>query len=174
MQRQWNVLLLEGIVVALFGLALLFIPGLTVRLLIYVLGAYAFIQGVFSAVGAVLNREADEGWWLWLLLGIVGALFGLVIIFWPGLSALFLLWVIAARALILGILEIAGAFRMRSGSNIWWLLVFSGALSVLFGLIAFFWPGGTALVLLWLIAVYLLVVGILRVILALVARSMTA
>jgi uncharacterized membrane protein HdeD (DUF308 family) len=174
MQRQWNILLLEGIVVALFGLALLFLPGLTVRVLVYVLGAYAFVDGVFSAVGAVMNREVDDSWLLWLALGIISALFGLVIIFWPAISALFLLWMIAARALTLGILEIAGAFRMRSGSNVWWLLIFSGGFSVLFGLLAFFWPGGTALVLLWLIAVYLLVVGILRIVLAIVARSMLA
>ncbi len=174
MQRQWNILLLEGIVVALFGLALLVFTIPTVRIFIYVWGAYAIVQGVFAAVGAVLNRETDEGWWIWLLMGISSVLFGLAVIFFPAIFALFVLWVIAARALILGALEVVGAFRMRSGSNAWWLLIVTGALSVIFGLMLFFWPADAALALLWLIAVYMLVVGILRIVLAIVARSMLA
>ena len=86
---------------------------------------------------------------------------GLVTLAWPGVTALMLLYFIAARALITGAMDVIGAVRLRKEIDGEWLLILNGIASLIFGLIALSWPGATALAVIWLIAVHAVVGGIL-------------
>jgi uncharacterized membrane protein HdeD (DUF308 family) len=102
------------------------------------------------------------------LLGIgVGILTFLV----PGITALALLFYIAIWAIATGVLEIVAAIRLRKEIEGEWLLILSGLASVVFGVILMAQPGVGALAVLWLIATYAIVFGVLLVILAFKARS---
>jgi uncharacterized membrane protein HdeD (DUF308 family) len=107
-------------------------------------------------------------WWALLVRGIVAVLFGLVALFWPGLTLWVLILFFGAYALVDGIFAIVAGIRGTGGRR--WLLFAEGALGVLAGLVAFFWPGMTALVLLYVIAFWAILTGIFEIVMAISLR----
>jgi uncharacterized membrane protein HdeD (DUF308 family) len=89
-----------------------------------------FRDGVLAVVSALRRRGVSDRWWMLLLEGIVGIAAGLVKLVWPGSTALALLYVIAAWALLTGAFEIAAAIRLRKIITGEWLLVLSGTASI--------------------------------------------
>lgn len=91
--------------------------------------------------------------------GVAGIIIGLAAFFWPGVTALVLLFIIAAWAIVTGVLEIVAGIQLRRVIENEWLMVFSGALSVVFGLLLLAFPGSGALAMVWLIATFAIVFG---------------
>ena len=89
-------------------------------------------------------------WWAMVLRGIVAVLFGLVALFWPGLTLFVLLVCFGVYAMLDGLLAIVAGIRASGGRK--WLLLAEGALGVLAGLVVLFWPGTTALVVVYVIS----------------------
>jgi uncharacterized membrane protein HdeD (DUF308 family) len=115
------------------------------------------------AGGALLNSLADN-WWLLLLRGLAAIAFGILAFFWPGLTLLTLTLLWGAYALCDGIFSPGAAMFAKGGDMAprWWLAL-AGIVSILAGLVAFFYPGMTALVLLMFIAAWAIVIGVLQI-----------
>jgi uncharacterized membrane protein HdeD (DUF308 family) len=107
-------------------------------------------------------------WWALLFRGIAAVLFGLAALFWPGLTLFTLIVFFGAYTFVDGVFAIVTGIRGSGGRR--WLLLADGVLGVLVGLIAFFSPGVTALVLLYVIAVWAVLTGVLKVIMAIWLR----
>lgn len=110
-----------------------------------------------------------KNWWLLLLRGIAGILFGLLAFVWPGITLLSLVFLYGAYALLDGIFAIIAAIRGGTGSR-WWLALI-GILGIAAGLLTFLWPGMTALVLAMFIGAWSLVHGVLEIIGAIKIRK---
>lgn len=171
LKRNWWVVLLQGLAAVLFGVLALVWPGLTLATLVLLFGAYALVDGVFAVVGSLAHRKEYEDWWLVLLTGLASIAVGILTFIQPGITALSLLFLIAAWALVIGVLTIVEAIQLRKEIEGEWLLILAGIASVLFGLFMFALPGAGALSLIWLIATYAIVYGVLQVIFALRVRS---
>lgn len=91
---------------------------------------------------------------------------GLVTFLWPGITALTLLFVIAAWAIVNGIVEISAAYRLRKEIHHEWLLVVMGLLSIAAGVMLAITPGAGALVITWVIGWFATLVGVSRLMLA--------
>jgi uncharacterized membrane protein HdeD (DUF308 family) len=104
--------------------------------------------------------------------GIVGIGAGIVTFLYPALTALVLLYIIAAWALLTGVLELVAAVRLRKviENELW--LVLSGIASVLFGIVLLVAPGAGAVAVVWIIAAYSIVFGVLMLALALRLHGM--
>jgi len=109
-------------------------------------------------------------WWL-ALVGLLGIAAGILTFAWPGVTALVLLLFIAGWAIATGVLQIVGAIRLRKELDNEWLLIASGVLSIIFGLILAVQPGAGALALLYVIGAYAVLFGILEVLLSLRLRG---
>ena len=169
--RHWWALIIRGVVAILFGLAALLWPGLTVVVLVALFGAFALIDGIFAVVAAI--GERGHGNWGWLLIGgIVGIVIGIVTFFWPAITALVLLDLIAIWALILGVFDFVVAFSYHQPAGREILLIITGLLSILFAGILFFRPVAAALGLVWVIGIYAIVIGVLLIIRAFRLHSM--
>jgi uncharacterized membrane protein HdeD (DUF308 family) len=165
--RHWWVLAVRGALAVLFGLLALIWPGITVLALVLLFGAYALVDGVMALYTALFDRGRTGGRGGWLVLeGVAGVLAAIGAFVWPGITALVLLYLIAAWALVTGVAEILAAIRLRREIEGEWLMILSGALSILFGLLAFLFPGAGALAVVWLIATYAIAFGVVMVILA--------
>ena len=172
---HWWALALRGAIAILFGLAALLQAGHRVEALILLFGAYALVDGVFAIVGVFGGTRGGTPRWLLLIEGIVGILAGLIAFVLPGLTAVLLLYLIAAWAVVTGISEIAMAIRLRQEITGEWALIVGGALSVIFGVIlAVIGPVAGLLSLVWLIGVYALAFGILMLITAFQVRGRDA
>ena len=173
LSRTWWMLAVRGVAAVIFGLLALIWPQITLLALVLVFGAYALVDGAFSLVAAARGRELAGGSRGWLILeGLLGIAAGIVAIVWPDITALALLWVIAAWAVVTGVLEIVAAIRLRRVLDNEWLLIVAGALSVVFGLILIIWPGSGAIGLVWLIGIYAIAFGIVLLGLALRLRGL--
>ena len=159
LQDTWWVMLLQGVAAVLFGLVALIWTAITLLSLIMLFAAFAVIVGVFRVTGSLMDRR-ESGWWLVLIAGIVSIIAGIVAFAWPGLTALALLFVVGVQASIVGVSElwrIAGNWSSVQGK---WMGLLGSVSSIIFGILAFVWPGATALTLVWLIGIYALVFGI--------------
>lgn len=159
--RSWWILALRGVIAIAFGVLALIWPGLTLLALVALFAAYALLTGAISVFGAIRNRKRDDEWWLLLLLGLVGIGAGVIALIHPGLTTLVLVLVIAANAIVTGILDIAAAIRLRKAIRDEYLLTLSGVASILFGVLAFLFPTAGALALVWMISLYAIITGVL-------------
>jgi uncharacterized membrane protein HdeD (DUF308 family) len=172
--RYWWVVVLRGVVAVLFGLMALIWPGITLFVLVVLFGAYALVDGLFALGTAAFGGDrAAAGRRGWLIVeGIAGILIGILTFVWPGITTLVLLWLIAAWALLTGVLEIVAAVRLRREIQGEWLLALSGALSVLFGILLAVWPAAGALTVVLLIGGFAVVFGVVLVVLGLRLRRL--
>jgi uncharacterized membrane protein HdeD (DUF308 family) len=167
MSRNWGAIALRGVIAVVLGVIAIVWPGPTVGVLVILLGAFALVEGVANIVAGVRGRE---GWAM--AEGVISVVVGIVIVVWPAITALALLYVVAAWAIITGIVRIVAAIQLRRVIRNEWLLVGSGLASVIFGVIAAVFPGAGILALIWLLGAWLIVLGVLLITLALSLRQL--
>lgn len=112
--ERWLPLLLVGIAGVAFGLVTLMWPGLTALAVLYLIGAWAIVTGVFQIIAAIQLRRQIAGEWLLALGGLGAIVFGILVELFPGGGALALVWTIGVFAILYGIVLIALAFRLRT------------------------------------------------------------
>jgi len=105
-----------------------------------------------------------RSWWLVLLRGIAGILFGVLAFVWPGLTLLTLVLLYGAYALVDGVVALVAAFTGRATHVPAWWLVVVGVLGIAAGLVTFLWPGITALALVVFIGAWAVAHGIFEIV----------
>jgi uncharacterized membrane protein HdeD (DUF308 family) len=162
----WWLVLVEGIVVALFGLILLVAPGASLVFLVWLLGIYLFIAGISRIVGIFL----DSSFWGWkLVAGILCLIAGLAILSDPlwstTLASTWLVILVGFLAMLQGAAGLVVAFQ---GGG-WGMGVLS-ALGILFGLFLVINPLIGVATLTFILAIIMLIGGVGAVIQALRMR----
>ncbi len=162
LRAHWWALLLRGIVALLFGLICFVLTGAAVFALVIWVGAFFIIDGVLMIVGAIRSASASNmSHWLWQLIGgIAGVAAGILTFVWPGITAFTLAIFIGAWAIVTGVFELITAIRLRSAIPNEWLWILNGALSVLFGLFVFVFPGAGLVAIVYVLGFYAIIAGI--------------
>ena len=156
---RWG-LALRGILAILFGLLVWAWPAIALHVLVILFGIFSIAGGIFAllaGIRAVITRSR----WLLIIEGVLSVLAGIIALGWPAITAVALLFVIAIWAIATGVTEIIGAFRTGGAGALEWLLILSGVVSVIFGILLIVWPGLGLLALVWLIGIYAVLYGIL-------------
>lgn len=169
--HNWWAVMLRGVAGILFGGITVLAPHISLAVLVLVFGAYAFADGIFAIASAIQRRGDGGHWWLMPLVGLVGIAAGVLTLLWPGITAIVLLYLIAAWALVVGVLEIATAISLRKAITGEWLLVLSGIAAIIFAVLLAAFPGAGALAVVLWIGAYALVTGVMLFILGLRLRS---
>jgi uncharacterized membrane protein HdeD (DUF308 family) len=164
--RAWWLVLLRGLAAIAFGILALAWPGVTLVTLVLFWGAWALVDGVTALVAGWRAKDSGKPMWQIVLVGLVGIAAGVLTFVMPGVTAIALLIMIAVWAIVSGIFQIVAAIRLRKEIANEWMLILSGALSVVFGALMIYNPGAGALAVLWLIAYFAIAFGVLLVILA--------
>jgi len=155
---DWRSVGLRGLAAIAFGVLVLVWPGLTVTALVLLFGVFVLVDGFAHLVAAFAARD-NRG--LLIFEGIAGVGVGVITLVWPDVTALALLYLIGAWAVVTGAIRIGAAIQLRKVIPNEWLLIISGALSVIFGIILFVAPVSGALAITWLIGFFALFVGML-------------
>ena len=166
LSTNWWALALRGVLAILFAVVTFLWPGITLGALVLVFGVYAFIDGVLAIIAAVRAVEGHRRWGALLFEGIVGILAGVCAFLVPGITLTFLIFLVAAWAIITGVFEIGAAIRLRRNIPQEWLLILMGVVSIIFGLLIYWVPIAGALVIVWWLAAYALIFGIMLLVLA--------
>ena len=171
LSQNWWLVVLRGILAILFGLSAFVWPSITWLTLIIMFGVYAIVDGLV-AIGTGLARTKESSrWWAFLLEGLISIGAGVIALIWPGLTALVLVYMIASWALITGILEIVAAIRLRNEITNEWVLALGGLFSIGLGVLLFLQPAAGGLAIIWTIAAYALIFGVLLIILGFRLRN---
>jgi uncharacterized membrane protein HdeD (DUF308 family) len=168
--RIWKVTALRGALAIAFAVVIVIWPSIGLSALIALFGAFALVSGIGTIYGAVrVPMERRQRIWF-VIDGLLGVGVGVVVFLWPELSALGLLYAVAAWAIATGIFEIGLAFELPLSGRRALLLGLGGLLSIAFGVIMFAEPGAGAVALLALIAAFALVSGIVQIAFAIELR----
>jgi len=156
---------LNGLLAVAVGVVILVWPGISLFALTILFGVYALATGVVGLYYSFTAEANGERGWL-IFSGLLGIAVGIMVLVWPNISELALLYVIGAYAIVLGIVAVVGAFWLPIDGGDTALLILSGLVSIAFGVVMFAKPGDGALVTLALIAAFALVTGITELIVA--------
>jgi uncharacterized membrane protein HdeD (DUF308 family) len=156
---KWWLYVLEGVLAIGFGLIAWVWPDLTVLTLVVMFAAFSISVGVANLFAATEARQVGQSPWGFVFNGVLGIATGVVVVVWPDISALALMYVIAAWAIVTGAFEIAAAIELRKLIDNEWFLVLGGIASIVFGVLVAIFPGGGAVALVWAIGLYAIVFG---------------
>lgn len=160
----WKAMALRGAAAIAFSVVILAWPSIGLTALIALFGAFALVSGIATIAGAFsVPTPGSRRAWL-VIEGLLGIAVGVVVFIWPGLSALGLLYAVAAWAIASGIFAFALSFALPISGRRSLALGLSGLLSIAFGVIMFAKPGAGALALLALIAAFALVSGLTQIV----------
>jgi uncharacterized membrane protein HdeD (DUF308 family) len=168
---NWWALALRGAITILLGLVALTMPGITITALVYVFGVYALVEGVLAIMAALRGIKEHDRWGWMLIEGIVCIAAALVAFIVPNAGALAIVWLVAAWAIVTGVLEIAAGVKLRKIIEGEWMLILAGVLAVVLGFYIASRPSaGVVLLATWL-GIYAIFAGILTIMLAFRIRN---
>ncbi|WP_020667032.1 HdeD family acid-resistance protein [Amycolatopsis nigrescens] len=158
--RFWWLTAIRGVLAILFGLMALVWPGLTLLALVVLFGVFTLADGILLTVSALFagDRLAHRG--TAILAGVLGIAAGIVVLVWPGMTALVLLVLIAVWGVVIGFVEIGGAFAYRAQRGLEWSGLLRGVLVLVLGLLLLFLPVSGAIAIAWLIGVFAIAAGV--------------
>jgi uncharacterized membrane protein HdeD (DUF308 family) len=168
--QNWWAIAIRGVLAIVFGLIALVLPGATMLSLVLVFAAYALVDGIFAIVAAVRAARQHERWGMLVLEGIVNIITAAIAVFWPAITVVAFVLLVAAWAIVSGALLLAAAFRLSIDHGRWWL-VLGGIASVVYGVLLVVAPMIGALVLTWWLGAYALVFGVALLVLAFRLRA---
>lgn len=165
--KKWWVLLIRGVLLIVIGLLAFASP---ITWIIFV-GITMLIDGMAMLISGFNDQPAGQSRWPLVIIGVLGLLAGLIILWNPALGGITLTYVIAAWAIVVGILEIISAVRLREEiDNEWWLII-TGVLAVIFGILVFSNVLAGILTIAWVFGIFAILAGILSIALAFRVRD---
>jgi uncharacterized membrane protein HdeD (DUF308 family) len=156
--RNWWVIALRGALAILFGVIALFLPEATMLALVLLFAAYMLVDGVLAIVAGVRAARRHDRWGWLILEGAIDLIAGGIAVVWPLVTIVAFVWLLAAWAIVSGVILFAASFRLNLAHGRW-LMTLGGAISVVWGVLLIIWPLTGALVLTWWIAGYALFFG---------------
>jgi uncharacterized membrane protein HdeD (DUF308 family) len=176
MNEQWWGRVVLGIIALLVGLAFLLVPGITLVVFLWIFGAFMILTGLVLLSYAWSRPRGSRHRTLNFLEGGINIVIGVIALVAPGLTSLLVVYLVAAFAIISGILQIAEGVltpsgRTTIGTSSRGLLVISGAWALLIGVLLALFPAGGVLALMWLIGLFLIVLGVFNILSGVRRRS---
>jgi uncharacterized membrane protein HdeD (DUF308 family) len=174
LSRNWWILVIRGVAAVIFGILTFISPMTSLAVLVLFWSAYMLVDGVFAIIAVFKGPHADGFTWWMLIMGVVAIIAGIYTFMAPAITAIALLYVIAAVAIVRGVMEIAAAVRLRKEIDNEWLLILAGVASLVFGVLLFLFPGAGALALVLYIGAMAMVIGVVELVLGFKMRGRAA
>jgi uncharacterized membrane protein HdeD (DUF308 family) len=169
--KNWWMILLKGILLVLFGILAFSNPGVTLSVLVWWFAIFMMIDGVFSLIGVLNNWKTEEDKWLLAAEGALSVLLGLLVFRSPASFMTFIAFLMGFWAIFSGVARIAMAIQLRKEIEGEGWFIASGIVAILFGLIVFAIPGVGIATLMWVIAGFSTLTGLLLILLSFKLRK---
>ncbi|NCU38662.1 hypothetical protein EOL96_06435 [Candidatus Saccharibacteria bacterium] len=161
-KEVWWLLLLTGVVSAVFGLVALFWPALTFATFVYFYAIFIVVAGAVGLFEAISNIKKDQLWWLSLLVSLLNLGIGVYLLRNPLVAATLLVFFVALFVFLQAIFDFVVASYLEKGQNRW-LWIISGVLGLFAGIVILVYPLATTVAFVWVLGLYALVHGIVSV-----------
>lgn len=166
--------ILSGVLAIILGLLLISMPGLVIGTVILLFSLYLILFGGIKVFDSIRAKQGSEYRLPWLIGGSLAIIAGLGLIMYPGVSVVFLAYLVSFYAIAIGIIELTAGLRGNNSTGMKILAVIAGLLSIIFGIYLFIYPEiGTAL-LIMILGWYQIFYGILLVIMGFMKKPQVA
>jgi uncharacterized membrane protein HdeD (DUF308 family) len=170
-KRTWWVFLVGGIAGVIFGVLAFSKPMAAWLVVATFFAAAILVDGGFNVVGSVKNRDKD-GWWIMLLIGILGVVVGGYALLNPLVSMTAFIYLVAFQAIMLGVFLVMLGYKLRAATEREWILYLTGGLSILFGILVLVNPAVGGLSVIWMIASWAIITGVLKIMFAFKVKNL--
>lgn len=172
-RRTWWVFVVGGIAYVIFGVLAFVSPGVALWVMATFFAASVLVDGVFNIAGSLRNREKD-GWWIMLLIGLLGLVAGGFALLNPPVSMIAFIYLVAFEAILLGVFLLMLGYKLRQATTREWMLYVTGALSILFGVLVVANPVRGGLSIVFVIAAWAIVIGALKIVFGFKVKNLPA
>ena len=161
MVRSWWLFGIRGVAAIVFGILAFVWPGTTLAVLVLLFGAYALVDGISLLIALARGDAlARQHAWAVAVMGVLGIGAGIVTFFWPALTALTLLYIVAFWSIAVGVFQIAAAIELRKEMEGEFWFGLGGLASVVFGALLIAFPGSGLISLTWLVGLWAIAFGV--------------
>ncbi len=168
----WGSALMAGMLATVFGVAAVFWPNITLLTLLYLFSAYVLVDGLVNFFGGIssLSRKGSS-WFLQTILGVLEIGVGVYLLRHPHVTFATFILLIGFTLIFRGVFAIVGAFLDQATTTQRTLMVISGLLALVVGIVILFQPVSSGVAFVWLLGLYALIAGPLSISLAFEARK---
>lgn len=156
---MWEALVFRGVAGILFGISAVFWPSETLVVLVYLFGIYILVSGLVSMVESVVSLTKGSNWFWRMLIGIAELGVGLYLVRHPAVTFTTFILVAGLVLIARGVLEGLMALLEDNTATNRMLLIISGILSVLVGIVILLQPVSGGIAFVWILGLYALVTG---------------
>ncbi|MCT9870463.1 HdeD family acid-resistance protein [Paenarthrobacter aurescens] len=110
-RSRWS--MVGGFISIAAGIVAVAWPGFTAAAVGVLIGLWALVLGLSQIVLSLAARSFVRSWGIWFLTGLITTVFGIVVLVNPGLGILGLVAMLAAFAILTGMLLIASGIGLR-------------------------------------------------------------
>ena len=159
--RNWWIPVVRGVLAILFGILVFAFPNAAVTVFVYLFGAYMLLDGI-AALGFAFDVNRGRGWLI--LSGIAGIAAGILTFMYPSATAVALVYIAAAWAIVTGIFEVIAAIEWREVLSDAWMLGLGGVLSIILGALLISSPSAGLIAWAWMVGIYAIAYGVLYIV----------
>ncbi|MTG89275.1 HdeD family acid-resistance protein [Cellulosimicrobium sp. BIT-GX5] len=172
-RQVWYWPVLRGVLAIIFGIVALSWPDKTAAVIIWVVGIFAVVDGVVEIVEGIRRRGTGNGTAVLVTMGVLSLAVGVVLLVWPGKTAIVLTWIVGFWAVVYGLFQTVASLDLRKvpGSGWGWGVV-AGLLGIVFGLLVLFNVNAGLVSIVWLLALFAIVWGVMLVAFGFQIRSL--
>lgn len=172
-KQVWYWPVLRGVLAIIFGIVALSWPDKTAAVIIWVVGIFAVVDGVVEIVEGIRRRGTGNGTAVLVTMGVLSLAVGVVLLVWPGKTAIVLTWIVGFWAVVYGLFQTVASLDLREvpGSGWGWGVV-AGLLGIVFGVLVLFNVNAGLVSIVWLLALFAIVWGVMLVAFGFQIRSL--
>ncbi|SDS02341.1 HdeD family acid-resistance protein [Microlunatus soli] len=168
--KVWLWPVIRGVLAIILGIIALVAPLSTAVTFAVLVGIYAIVDGVITLIDALRHRGYG-GVGLRVAVAVIDIIFGILVLVWPGLTLLVLVFLAGFWAIVLGALEIVVNIRSRRQHSGWIWGVVTGALAVVFGIVIVVQPGIGLVALTTILGIFAILFGLFWIAVGLMIRK---
>ena len=167
----WWAFVLVGLIWIIFGGLFVLLPEIVLGILVVVVGAFLFIEGLSRIIRGVFGSKGSPHSIFLLLSGILIGAIGIAAFIGPAVFAAALVYLVALWAFIVGLGELGAAITLRGVPANRWLQGIKGGMSILFGVLLVLNPLIAAVLLIQVLGIFAVLHGALDIVLGFVVRG---
>jgi len=158
-RTHYLAIVIKGIVALIFAMLAFFATGLTLEVLLLLVGIYFFVSGLFAVIGALMATD-HRYWWMLLLEGIISMVIGMIVIVWPGISITAMIYLVAIWAILSGVFEVIAGLVAAWAAPAGAFVSIAGVFTLLLGILFIVYPVATVNIIIWMLGIYALFTGL--------------
>ena len=169
----WGLVIAEGVLAILAGIAMLFWPGLTLVLLVVLFGIYVLVWGIIELIRSLLGMGRAKFWWLELIFSVLVIGLGVFMLRNLALSIELVILLIGFTFIVRGLVDLLIAFFSKDEQTKEMRTFFgiTGVIGIVAGIIVLSQPVASGLAFVWIVGLYTVLSGSVLIASAMKARK---